>query len=296
MKVRFSSGERDMSKLAVETLEIGMYYKQVREERGYTLADVAMSSDYLDKSQLSRFESGESMLSADRFLAAIDGLNMTVNEFVALRSSEPSQYRVFSEKIMAYVMVGDIGGLKDLIKPKARMKMDKIFNILVKSAILDISQENLITTAEKKFLENYLLNIPYWTFFEVNIFGMCLEILDEEEVYDLGQDMLASHELSKIIAFNGEIVKKTAINLYVYLISKGWYTRAEQIEKELDKLLTEWDMEEKISIHIFKKFVQYKKERSPELLKEVQDDIQGLKKLGANGIANRFAMDIERYC
>ncbi len=296
MKVRFSSGERDMSKLAVETLEIGMYYKQVREERGYTLADVAMSSDYLDKSQLSRFESGESMLSADRFLAAIDGLNMTVNEFVALRSSEPSQYRVFSEKIMAYVMVGDIGGLKDLIKPKARMKMDKIFNILVKSAILDISQENLITTAEKKFLENYLLNIPYWTFFEVNIFGMCLEILDEEEVYDLGQDMLASHELSKIIAFNGEIVKKTAINLYVYLISKGWYTRAEQIEKELDKLLTEWDMEEKISIHIFKKFAQYKKERSPELLKEVQDDIQGLKKLGANGIANRFAMDIERYC
>lgn len=296
MKVRFSSGERDMSKLAVETLEIGMYYKQVREERGYTLADVAMSSDYLDKSQLSRFESGESMLSADRFLAAINGLNMTVNEFVALRSAEPSQYRVFSEKIMAYVMVGDIGGLKDLIKPKARMKMDKILNILVKSAILDISQENLITTAEKKFLENYLLNIPYWTFFEVNIFGMCLEILDEEEVYDLGQDMLASHELSKIIAFNGEIVKKTAINLYVYLISKGWYTRAEQIEKELDKLLTEWDMEEKISIHIFKKFAQYKKERSPELLKEVQDDIQGLKKLGANGIANRFAMDIERYC
>lgn len=296
MKVRFSSGERDMSKLAVETLEIGMYYKQVREERGYTLADVAMSSDYLDKSQLSRFESGESMLSADRFLAAIDGLNMTVNEFVALRSAEPSQYRVFSEKIMAYVMVGDIGGLKDLIKPKARMKMDEIFNILVKSAILDISQENLITTAEKKFLENYLLNIPYWTFFEVNIFGMCLEILDEEEVYDLGQDMLASHELSKIIAFNGEIVKKTGINFYVYLISKGWYTRAEQIEKELDKLLTEWDMEEKISIHIFKKFAQYKKERSPELLREVQDDIQGLKKLGANGIANRFAMDIERYC
>ncbi|MDN6071267.1 MAG: helix-turn-helix domain-containing protein [Lactococcus plantarum] len=70
-----------MSKLAVETLEIGVYYKRVRKERGYTLADVAKSSDYLDKSQLSRFESGENMLSADRFLAAINGLNMTVTEF-----------------------------------------------------------------------------------------------------------------------------------------------------------------------------------------------------------------------
>ena len=210
-----------MSKLAVEMLEIGVYYKRVRQERGYTLADVANSSDYLDKSQLSRFESGENMLSADRFLAAINGLNMTVTEFFALRSVEPSHYGIFSKKIMSYVMVNDITGLKGLIKPKARMKMDKIFNILVKSAILDISRENLVTSSEKKFIETYLLTIPYWTFFDVNIFGMCLEILDEKEVYDLGQDMLASHELTQIIAFNSEIVKKTGINLYVYLIAKG---------------------------------------------------------------------------
>ena len=88
---------------------------------------------------------------------------------------------------------------------------------------------------------------------------MCLEILDEDEVYDLGQDMLASDELSQIIAFNDEVVKKTAINLYFYLISKGWYRRAERIEKKIDELLTEWDMEEKISLHIFKKFLKYKK-------------------------------------
>lgn len=285
-----------MSKLAVGTLEIGIYYKQAREERGYTLADIAMSSAYLDKSQLSRFESGENMLSADRFLAAINGLNMTVTEFFALRSAEPSQYCVFSKKIMSYVMVGDLAGLKGLIKPKARMKMDKIFNILIKSAILDLSRENLVTSSEKKFLESYLFNIPYWTFFDVNIFGMCLEILDDEDVYDLGQDMLTSHEMTQIITFNGEIVKKTGINLYIYLITKGWYRRAENIEIELGKLLTEWDMEEKISIHIFQTFAKYKKERSPELLKAVQDDIQSLKNLGAVGIAKRFTTEIEKHC
>ncbi len=282
-----------MSKNAVEMQEIGTYYKQVREERGYTLSDVAMSSDYLDKSQLSRFESGESMLSADRFLSAINGLNMTPSEFFALKSNEPSQYHIFATKMMKYVMKKEVQGLKSLIKPKARMKMDRIFNILAKSAILDISQENLITTTEKKFLENYLLNIPQWTFFEVNIFGMCLEILDEDEVYDLGQDMLASNELTQIIAFNGEIVKKTAINLYFYLISKGWYRRAEKIEKEFDTLLTDWNIEEKISLHIFKTFLKYKQEKSPKLLEEVQSDIQMLKQLGATGIADRFAIDIE---
>lgn len=246
-----------MSKNAVEMQEIGTYYKQVREERGYTLSDVAMSSDYLDKSQLSRFESGESMLSADRFLSAINGLNMTPSEFFALKSNEPSQYHIFATKIMKCVMKKDEEGLKSLVKTKARVKMEKIFNILAKAAIFDVSKENLITTSEKKYLQNYLINIPQWTFFEVNIFGMCLEILDEDEVYDLGQDMLASDELSQIIAFNDEVVKKTAINLYVYLISKGWYRRAEKIEKEFDTLLTDWNIEEKISLHIFKTFKNF---------------------------------------
>lgn len=282
-----------MSKNAVEMQEIGTYYKQVREERGYTLSDVAMSSDYLDKSQLSRFESGESMLSADRFLSAINGLNMTPSEFFALKLNEPSQYHIFATKIMKCVMKKDEEGLKSLVKTKARVKMEKIFNILAKAAIFDVSKENLITTSEKKYLQNYLINIPQWTFFEVNIFGMCLEILDEDEVYDLGQDMLTSDELSQIIAFNDEVVKKTAINLYFYLISKGWYRRAERIEKKIDELLTEWDMEEKISLHIFKKFLKYKQEKSPKLLEEVQSDIQMLKQLGATGIADRFAIDIE---
>ena len=70
----------------------------------------------------------------------------------------------------------------------------------------------------------------------------------------------------------------------------------ERIEKEINKLLTEWDIEEKISLHIFKKFAQYKKEKNSELLKEVQSDIDMLKKLGATGMANRFAMEIEKYC
>lgn len=154
-------------------------------------------------------------------------------------------------------MKKDEEGLKSLVKTKARVKMEKIFNILAKAAIFDVSKENLITTSEKKYLQNYLINIPQWTFFEVNIFGMCLEILDEDEVYDLGQDMLASDELSQIIAFNDEVVKKTAINLYVYLISKGWYRRAEKIEKEFDTLLTDWNIEEKISLHIFKTFKNF---------------------------------------
>jgi Rgg/GadR/MutR family transcriptional activator len=280
----------------LESQEIWTYYKQVREERGYTLADVAITNPYLDKSQLSRFESGENMLSADRFLAAIKGLNMTASEFFALMASEPSSYHVFSEKYMKYAMAGDVVGLKALIKPNARMKMDKIFNILAKSAILGISEENLVTSSERKFLEKYLFGIKQWTVFEVNIFGMCLKILDEDDVYDLGQDMLASSELSQMLAQNAEVIKKMSLNLYEYLIYRGRYSRAERIEEKIERLITEWDLEEKISLYLYKKISRYKQEKSAELFAEIQSALESLREFGATGIANRIAGDIERYC
>ena len=45
-----------------ESLTLGRYYKQIRERRGYTYADIA--SDYLHSSQISRFEKGVNMFSA----------------------------------------------------------------------------------------------------------------------------------------------------------------------------------------------------------------------------------------
>ena len=267
---------------------IGNYYKGIREERGYSLGDVARSNDNLSKSQISRFESGLSMLTTDRFLLAIKAINMTPNEFFALWAEEPNQYQSFGNKIMAYEITKDIVGLKKLIKGNAKLKRDKFFNISTKAVILDLTGKNLLTKVEQTFLNRHFNMISQWTMFDISIFNRCLALLDEEEVYDLGQDMLDSEELSVLFIQNSDGVKKTAINLYIFLISKGWYRRAERIKEILDDFITEWDLEEKISLHIFKKVSRYKQKNNPELLIDIQDDIDRLRKFGAVGIAERF--------
>src|SRR5574337_479142 len=103
------------------------YYHQVRRDRGYSMGDVAISNPYLTTSQLSRFESGQNMLSIDRFLAAVSGLNMTTCEFFALRDNQPSYYQRFSQKMMLAVMAKDILALKAMLKPNAKMKLDKLY-------------------------------------------------------------------------------------------------------------------------------------------------------------------------
>lgn len=268
--------------------EIGIYYHQTRLARGYSLGDVVASNHYLDKSQLSRFENGKSMLSVDRFIMAVNGLNMTLGEFFILNATRSNQYQYFPHKIRSYVISKDSDSLKKLIRARAKLKIDKIFNILIKAAILEVSGENLITKNEKKFLNHYLETIQQWTIFDIDVFSMCLKVLEESEVYDLGQDMLASDELSKILVQNASSVKKATLHLYVFLIAKAWYKQAKKIEKVLTQLITENDVAEKIAFHIYKNFLVYKKERSPEILANILRDFDSLKRLEVTGIVDRF--------
>lgn len=276
-----------------EQMDLRTYYKMKREERGYTYGEIA--SDFLHTTQISRFEKGENMFSAECLLLAIKGLNMTPDEFFALMPNyTPSQLHIFSKKMRGYVMVNDLEKMKALLKPRAKKKIDRIKNLMVKSAILDVSGEDLITNSERRFVRDYLENIKQWTQFEVYIFGLCLKAFDDEDVYDLGLDMVKSDELSHLIDSHAELVKKTLVNLYVHFICKNRYTYARKIKEKLEELINEWDMEAKIIIHLFSNFAIFKQEKSPELFEEIQGDIQVLKKFGVIGLANRIAIFMER--
>ena len=63
----------------IERMELGEFYKELRLARKLKQSDVAC--DGLTASQLSKFELGQSMLSADKLILAIQGINMNFDEF-----------------------------------------------------------------------------------------------------------------------------------------------------------------------------------------------------------------------
>ncbi|MGO2924368.1 MAG: hypothetical protein ACTICY_00275 [Pseudolactococcus laudensis] len=118
------------------------------------------------------------MFSAECLLLAIQGLNMTPTEFFALMPTyEPSRLHIFMKQMSDYAITNDIEGMKKLLKPRAKKKIDKIYNVIVKVAIFDSSGENLITDNDRKLIQDYLTSIKQWTLFEIDIFSMCLEVL-----------------------------------------------------------------------------------------------------------------------
>lgn len=276
-------------------LELGAFYKETREKLGYSQRDA--ESAYCDHSLISRFENGETVLRADKLLMAINGLDLTPTEFFVWHGEYlPNRLQIFNKKMSAYAINEDVDGLKTLLKTRAIRNEDKIFNILVKCAIFDLSDEMLIIKSERKFIEKHFNNVKQWTIYEMSVFAHCLETIDDAEVYDIGQDILKSDEFSKIIDSNATLAKKTLVNLYVHLICHGSYRYAEKLKQGINDLLTEWDMSEKIILHIFEKFSLYRQEKSPELLAEIQDDLQILNRFGATGMAKRMTLFIKKYC
>lgn len=277
-----------------EQMELRIYYKKQREERGYTYGEIACN--YLHATQISRFEKGENIFSAECLLLAIKGLNMTPDEFFALMPNySPNPLHIFNEKMREYVITNDFEKMKALLKPRAKKKIDKIQNLMVKIAILDASGENFITNSDRKFIRDYLDNIKQWTQFEVYIFGLCLKAFDDEDAYDLALDMIKSNNLSRLVASHAELVKKTLINIYVYFVCRNRYAYARKIKSKIETIIDEWDIEAKIIIHMFSNFATFKQEKSSELLNEIRSDIKVLKKFGVTGIADRLTMFMKRY-
>lgn len=273
--------------------ELGAFYKKVRQSRGYSIGDV--TSHYLSKSQISKFENGNSMLLLDGFMHAVAGLNMTMSEFfLTIGHFEAGNLHTFGEKLQDLINVQDIDGLKGLIIQKPRTNEKRIFNIKIKCAIRELSGQNLLTDDDCQFIDKYLTDHEEWTAFDIDVFGMCLEALDTELVYQLSKQ-LTKKDKFRILPYNAYIVKRTLVNVYVYMILHGRFIYADEFEKELDSLLKSTDTEEKIAVHIFKKVFKYRQEKNPELLPEIDQDLQNLKNLGAFGLARMIDIFLTNY-
>ena len=98
--------------------------------------DVAKNK--LSVSQLSKFESGQTMLSADKMLEVIEGINLTFSEFgFALRDYKPTQHQLLMNKISKLSAENDKQSLLKLLDKykESQLLYDKLNTLVIKNAI-----------------------------------------------------------------------------------------------------------------------------------------------------------------
>ena len=128
-------------------MSLGELYRELRMARGLKLKGVA--GQRLSASQLSKFENGQSMLTADKLLVAISAIHMSFSEFGHALNH-------YGNQLANLQVAGDIEGLKEVLKNYEADENFDTYNRLTRidivSAIYALDPSYEIKEDDKQFL------------------------------------------------------------------------------------------------------------------------------------------------
>ena len=278
---------------ARKKLELGEFYKELRIARGFKQKDVARN--HLSVSQLSKFENGQSMLSADKMLIAISGINMTFAEFGhALNHYETTEFYKKGYQIVDLFHHHDIEGLKRLLNTQESSDICTFLNkIVIKNYLRSLDSSYEISEVEKKKVTEYLYSIEAWTEYELYIFGNTTSWLSTEDLIFLEKDLLTKAEVYGQLSENRRKLKQILLNLISEMIDRDEYSFADYFIEKLGELLIFQDIFEKIILKFLQLALQVKQKEIP--FKNLETYIESLKMLEVPELINILENKIDKY-
>ncbi|WP_247644664.1 MULTISPECIES: Rgg/GadR/MutR family transcriptional regulator [unclassified Streptococcus] len=229
------------------TVELGEFYKEMRLARRVKQKDVVRN--HFSVSQLSKFEAGQSMLTADKLLYAIEGINMSFSEFaLALRDYQPLETDRLIAQISQLTMERDLDGLKNLLKlhEESDRLYDRLNSFIIKSGISIFEPGYEFSEEDRSLLTRYLFDIEQWTAYELHLFGNAMSLLTDMDLLFLGKELVKKSKLYLSLT-NFQIgLKRLYINLISELIEREQGTHIEFFVDQLKSLLALTDVFEKI--------------------------------------------------
>ncbi|MBP2622401.1 Rgg/GadR/MutR family transcriptional regulator [Streptococcus oricebi] len=280
-------------------MELGELYKDLRLARKVKLKDVA--NEHISISQLSKFENGQSMLSADKLFAAISGIQMSFAEFGhAFNNYEQRDFFKLSQKTGLLRSQQDIAGLKRLLEDYCQEKdrpllYDQLNQLVIKESIYSLDKDFSIPQEEVDQLTTYLYDIEEWTEYELYLFANTLSLLSDRDLIFLGKTFVERDKLYHALPSHQNTAKMTFLNLIMALIERGLFEQVDYFTKILEASLTFQDMFVASSLNFLKLLVDYVQDANEEKLRTLQDYIQKVEEIGNPILAQHLRLSLEQF-
>lgn len=204
-----------------DLFDIQATFKVLRKVRGYTQADLA--DGIVSKSLISKFESGASMISADKMLHLISKLNMTANEFVSALNHyqlDHMQRLYCNLNQLHFSGLQGVDSAEKLIVEGATDKFDILSNIMIKSVLQEMTGQQYISDRDRYIAGDYLTDIDNWTEFEVKLLYYACPILDSGDCRWFGE-ILIERQSHFYHGAHRRLFILTLIRLYQCLLDHG---------------------------------------------------------------------------
>ncbi|MBZ2154495.1 helix-turn-helix domain-containing protein [Streptococcus australis] len=277
-------------------VQLGELYKELRVARGLKQKDVARKG--LSIAQLSKFENGQTMLSADKLLIAIESIHMTFEEFGhKLNNYELPKDIILGKKISSLFLKQDIKGLEylltEVLQSEETDQYQRIQSFIIENAIHSLDQNYEINIEDRKVLVDYLFSIESWTWFELYIFGNTMTLISDEDLLFFGRNLSERTKEYSFLTHNLNSLKLAYVNLIGELILRKIYEQVPLLINELENLLFPYDLLEIMLLKFLKLIDGYSKSKNSK--KEIKHFIESLRVIGNSELTDILEMKLDQF-
>ncbi len=218
--------------------KLGKTLRKVR--KGKQISICSVSDEYLSKSQISRFERGESEISCIRLINILDKLHITLDEFLILHDKDYTNTESFAnlvQYIRKQYSLQNINSIKHILSDSSNYTLNFFEEIMVKSILY--SMDSTIFPSEEELLQltDYLFKVENWGYYEIILLGNCVRTINYNSYFLLTKEMLNNYIYSSLNKTNKRIVTQLTINCLILSIDKDEFSNCSYLIKEIKKLL-----------------------------------------------------------
>lgn len=200
-----------------------------------------LADDVISKSQLSRFERGESEISCSKLNHLLNKLNTSFDEFLIInRGFSDDDFKIMINEIRDSTASSDIQNLIKILesyqnKDKSTLKNFEI--TLLKSILNNYSKDIYPSKSELDELVDYLFKVEHWGYYEMSLFGNCFRQLTYQTIFSLTKELLNKIRYYILAESNKRLVIQLTINCLIVSIDKEYFENARYLLKKVECLL-----------------------------------------------------------
>jgi len=220
---------------------LGKAFKELRESRKISLRKA--TGGRFSASLLSRFENGQSEISAQKLFAALENIHANVEELLFLaRDFHHDANSEFRNQLFKAVNPKDLTSLHTLYQreyqkiPFSKDKQEHILNaILIKSYMKAIDETITLTSEEERVLHDYLFSVEIWGLYELSFFSSCSPLLSVQLLTKYTREMLRKSDFLQGVGKNRNMMHTLLLNGFMACIEVDDFTNALYFKKQIEK-------------------------------------------------------------
>ena len=227
-----------MGKWEIMKSKLGITLRKVRKGKKISLCSVA--DEHLSKSQISRFERGESEISCIRLINILDKLHITLDEFLVLHDEDYTNTELFAnlvQYIRKQYSSQNIKNIAALLSDSSHYTLNSFEKTMIKSILHTMDSSIIPSNKELLQLTDYLFKVEKWGYYEITLLGNCVRTINYNSYFLLTKEMLNNYIYSSLNKTNKRIVTQLAINCLILSVDKEEFSNCTCLINEIKALL-----------------------------------------------------------